>query len=81
MGYTKLDKPFKEIRDVISELFLLLNVYVKQTNDQALFERYAAGCLPFTFTEYSHHLYEKNDMPSGSKFTALSAFPSMKWIK
>ena len=50
MGYTKLDKPFKEIRDVIGELFLLLNAYVKQTNDQALFERFAAGCLPYTFT-------------------------------
>lgn len=81
MGYTKLDKPFKEIRDVIGELFLLLNAYVKQTNDQALFERFAASCLPYTFTEYSHHLYEKNAMPSGLKFIALSAFPSMKWIK
>lgn len=81
MGYTKLDKPFKEIRDVIGELFLLLNAYVQQTNDQALFERFAAGCLPYTFTEYSHHLYEKNAMPSGLKFIALSAFPSMKWIK
>lgn len=42
MGYTKLDKPFKEMRDVIGELFLLLNAYVQQTNDQALFERFAA---------------------------------------
>ncbi|MCY8994685.1 SWIM zinc finger family protein [Bacillus inaquosorum] len=74
MGYTKLDKPFKEIRDVIGELFLLLNAYVKQTNDQALFERYAAGCLPYTFTEYSHHLYEKKRYAEWIEIHSLVGF-------
>ncbi|WP_406621009.1 SWIM zinc finger family protein [Bacillus atrophaeus] len=74
IGYTKLDKPFKEIRDVISELFFVLNVYVKQTNDHALFERYAAGCLPYTFTEYNHYLYEKRRFAEWIEIHSLVGF-------
>ena len=78
VNYTKLDKPFKEMRDIIGELFALLADYARHSRDDQLFERFASGCLPYTFTEYSQYLYENGGTRSGWRFTASSVFPSGK---
>ena len=78
VNYTKLDKPFKEMRDIIGELFALLADYARHSRDDQLFERFASGCLPYTFTEYSQYLYENGGTRNGWRFTASSVFPSGK---
>ncbi len=74
MNYTKLDKPFKEMRDIIGELFALLADYARHSRDDQLFERFASGCLPYTFTEYSQYLYEKRRYAEWVEIHSLVGF-------
>ncbi len=45
MGYRKVDKGFKEIGDVMGEVFVLLNGYVEERNDEGVFEGFGGGCV------------------------------------
>ncbi|AFZ92438.1 hypothetical protein C7M22_00966 [Bacillus velezensis] len=74
VNYTKLDKPFKEMRDIIGELFALLADYARHSRDDQLFERFASGCLPYTFTEYSQYLYEKRRYAEWVEIHSLVGF-------
>lgn len=73
-GFCKLDKPYRDIRDVLSEFFLFLGDYSKNANDEHLYERYCKKCLPYTFTEYSHFLYSRKRFIEWMEIHSLVGF-------
>ncbi|MED1740668.1 SWIM zinc finger family protein [Bacillus swezeyi] len=73
-GFCRLDKPYREIRDVLSEFFLFLGDYSKNTKDKHIYERYSRKCLPYTFTEYSHFLYNKKRFMEWMEIHSLVGF-------
>ncbi|MFO6497766.1 MULTISPECIES: SWIM zinc finger family protein [Bacillus] len=73
-GFCRLDKPYREIRDVLSEFFLFLGDYSHHTKDEHVFERYCRKCLPYTFTEYSQFLYGKQRFMEWMEIHSLVGF-------
>ncbi|MCJ8220985.1 SWIM zinc finger family protein [Bacillus paralicheniformis] len=73
-GFCRLDKPYREIRDVLSEFFLFLSDYSKNAKEEHVYERYCKKCLPYTFTEYSHFLYNKNRFTEWMEIHSLVGF-------
>ncbi len=62
------------MRDIIGELFALLADYARHSRDDQLFERFASGRLPYTFTEYSQYLYEKRRYAEWVEIHSLVGF-------
>lgn len=73
-GFSKLDRPYREIRDALSEFFLFLDNYSKNANDEQLYERYCKKCLPYTFTEYSQFLYSRKRFIEWMEIHSLVGF-------
>ncbi|MDA7025445.1 SWIM zinc finger family protein [Bacillus sp. CLL-7-23] len=72
--FCKLNRPYQDIREVLSEFLLMLGDYSRQTKDDPLYEKYCQCCLPYTFTEYSGFLYGKNRFVEWMELHSLIGF-------